>query len=140
MASVVRLLSYTFTPFATIASDELTILMPLAPLKVDPLRSTVPVEELVTVELFAAIEGSPAAVRLSIWLSRRACFPCLSCVVLGLFWPYAVPATRTDAVTRVQIVLLFTSASWALLNERDRIRRREGLHSGQSDAPPWRSR
>lgn len=85
VASVVRLLSYTFAPFATVASAELTMLIPLAPLKVDPLRFTVLVEKLVTVELFAAIEGSPAAVRLSIWLSRRACFPCLFCVVLGLF-------------------------------------------------------
>jgi len=51
-----------------------------------PERFTVPVFVAVTVELLAAIEefSSPAAVTLSIWLSRSGC---LSWVVLDLFWP-----------------------------------------------------
>jgi hypothetical protein len=84
VASPVRLLSYTFAPFATAASAELTMLIPLAAFNVEPARLTVPVLEEVTAELFAAIEGSPAAVRLSIWVSCKACLPC---VVLVLFWP-----------------------------------------------------
>jgi hypothetical protein len=80
------LLSYMFTPLATSASEELTMLTPLAPLSAVPERFTVPVLFSLTVELLAATEefSSPAAVTLSIWLSRIAC---LSCVVLDLFWP-----------------------------------------------------
>jgi hypothetical protein len=80
------LLSYTLTPLATSPSEEFTMLTPLAPIKAVPDRFTVPVLFSVTVELLAAIEefSSPAAVTLSIWLSRSGC---LSWVVLDLFWP-----------------------------------------------------
>jgi hypothetical protein len=54
--SEVRLLSYTFTPSATAASVELTMLTPAAPIRAVPLRLTAPVALVVTVELFAAIE------------------------------------------------------------------------------------
>jgi hypothetical protein len=83
------LLSYMLTPFATTASEELTMLMPLAPIRAVPERFTVPVLFSLTVELLAATEefSSPAAVTLSIWLSRIACLSCLSWVVLDLFWP-----------------------------------------------------
>jgi len=122
----VSLLSYTLTPFATIASLEFTMLMPLAPLNTLPLTSTAPVLLEVTVELFAAIEESLApAVILSNWLSRSACLVGLSFVGLGVFWPKAEPPTRTDAVTRVQ-ANLFTSASWALLNVRIHLRSKAG--------------
>ena len=49
------------------------MLMPLAPISAVPARLTAPVLFSVTVELLAAIEefSSPAAVTLSIWLSRR---------------------------------------------------------------------
>ena len=74
------------TPLATSPSEELTMLTPLAPIKAVPERFTVPVLVSVTVELLAAIEefSSPAAVTLSIWLSRSTF---LSWVVLDLFWP-----------------------------------------------------
>jgi len=80
------LLSYTLTPFPTSASEEFTMLMPLAPISAVPERFTVPVLFSLTVELLAAIEefSSPAAVTLSIWLSRSGC---LSWVVLDLVWP-----------------------------------------------------
>jgi hypothetical protein len=80
------LLSYMLTPLATSASEEFTMLTPLAPIRAVPERFTVPVLFSVTVELLAAIEefSSPAAVTLSIWLSRSCC---LSWVVLVLFWP-----------------------------------------------------
>jgi hypothetical protein len=80
------LLSYMLTALPTSASDEFTMLMPLAPINAVPERFTVPVLFSVTVELLAAIEefSSPAAVTLSIWLSRSAC---LSWVVLDLLWP-----------------------------------------------------
>jgi hypothetical protein len=80
------LLSYTLTPLATSPSDEFTILTPLAPIRAVPERFTVPVLFSLTVELLAAIEefSSPAAVTLSIWLSRSGC---LSWVVLDLLWP-----------------------------------------------------
>ena len=75
-----------FTPLATRASVEFTMLMPLAPISAVPARLTAPELFSVTVELLAAIEefSSPAAVTLSIWLSCRACF---SWVVLDLLWP-----------------------------------------------------
>jgi hypothetical protein len=84
--SLSSLLSYTLTPLATSASEELTMLTPLAPMRAVPERFTVPVLFSVTVELLAATEefSSPAAVTLSIWLSRIAC---LLWVVLDLFWP-----------------------------------------------------
>jgi hypothetical protein len=84
--SLSSLLSYTLTPLATSASEELTMLTPLAPMRAVPERFTVPVLFSVTVELLAATEefSSPAAVTLSIWLSRIAC---LAWVVLDLFWP-----------------------------------------------------
>jgi hypothetical protein len=74
------------TPLATSASEELTMLTPLAPMRAVPERFTVPVLFSLTVELLAATEefSSPAAVTLSIWLSRIGC---LSWVVLDLFWP-----------------------------------------------------
>jgi hypothetical protein len=80
------LLSYMLTPLPTSESEELTMLMPLAPMRAVPERFTVPVLFSLTVELLAATEefSSPAAVTLSIWLSRIAC---LSWVVLDLFWP-----------------------------------------------------
>jgi hypothetical protein len=80
------LLSYMLTPLATSASEEFTMLTPLAPIRAVPERFTVPVLFSVTVELLAAIEefSSPAAVTLSIWLSRSGC---LSGFVLDLFWP-----------------------------------------------------
>lgn len=80
------LLSYTLTPLPTSASDEFTMLTPLAPSSAVPERFTVAVLFSVTVELLAAIAefSSPAAVTLSIWLSRSAC---LSRVVLDLLWP-----------------------------------------------------
>jgi hypothetical protein len=80
------LLSYMLTPLATSESDELTILTPLAPMSAVPERFTVPVLFSVTVELLAAIAefSSPAAVTLSIWLSRSGC---LSWAVLDLLWP-----------------------------------------------------
>lgn len=55
------------------ASEEFTTLTPLAPIRALPERFTVPVLFSVTLELFAAIAdcSSPAAVTLSIWLSRR---------------------------------------------------------------------
>ena len=88
--SAVRLLSYTFTPFATRLSVELTMLRPLAPINAVPLRFTEPVVVVLTVELFAAIEPPDAsppslcpAVTLSIWLSRIGCF----CVVFDVLWP-----------------------------------------------------
>lgn len=73
--SVNALLSYTLTPLATSASVEFTILTPLAPSSTVPERFTVPVLFSVTVELLAAIAefSSPAAVTLSIWLSRSGC-------------------------------------------------------------------
>jgi len=69
------LLSYTLTPLATMASDEFTMLTPDAPSRAVPERFTVPVLFSLTVELLAAIEefSSPAAVTLSIWLSRSGC-------------------------------------------------------------------
>jgi hypothetical protein len=80
------LLSYMLTPLATSASDEFTMLMPLEPMSAVPERFTVPVLFSLTVELLAATEefSSPAAVTLSIWLSRSGC---LSWVVLDLLWP-----------------------------------------------------
>jgi hypothetical protein len=80
------LLSYMLTPLATSPSEELTMLTPLAPLSAVPERFTVAVLFSLTVELLAATEefSSPAAVTLSIWLSRIAC---LAWVVLDLFWP-----------------------------------------------------
>jgi hypothetical protein len=80
------LLSYMLTPLPTSASEELTILTPLEPIRAVPERLTVPVLFSLTVELLAAIEefSSPAAVTLSIWLSRSGC---LSWAVLDLFWP-----------------------------------------------------
>ncbi len=79
------LLLYTLTPLATSASDEFTMLTALAPMRAVPERFTVPVLFSVTVELLAAIEefSSPAAVTLSIWLSRSGCLSW----VLDLFWP-----------------------------------------------------
>ena len=75
------LLSNTLTPFPTIASEELTMLTPLAPINAVPARLTDPVAEVVTLELFAAIEPPDTvesslwpAVTLSIWLSRSGCF------------------------------------------------------------------
>jgi hypothetical protein len=64
-----------FTPLATRESVEFTMLMPLAPISAVPERLTAPELFSVTVELLAAIEefSSPAAVTLSIWLSRRGC-------------------------------------------------------------------
>ena len=50
------LLSNTLTPFPTIASEELTMLTPFAPINAVPARLTDPVAEVVTLELFAAIE------------------------------------------------------------------------------------
>jgi hypothetical protein len=75
-----------FTPLPTSASVEFTILTPLAPSSAVPERFTVAVLFSVTVELLAATEefSSPAAVTLSIWLSRIGC---LSWVVLDLVWP-----------------------------------------------------
>ena len=63
----------TLAPLPTIASDEFTMLTPLDPIRAFPDRFTVPVLFSVTLELFAAIAdcSSPAAVTLSIWLSRR---------------------------------------------------------------------
>jgi hypothetical protein len=51
------------------------MLTPLAPISAVPERFTAPVLFSVTVELLAAIEefSSPAAVTLSIWLSRSGC-------------------------------------------------------------------
>jgi hypothetical protein len=74
------------TPLATSPSEEFTMLMALDPMSAVPERFTVPVLVAVTVELLAAIEefSSPAAVTLSIWLSRSGC---LSWVVLDLLWP-----------------------------------------------------
>ena len=79
-------LSYTLTPLPTSASVEFTMLTPLAPSSAVPERFTAPVLFSVTVELLAAIEefSSPAAVTLSIWLSRSGC---LSWVVFALLWP-----------------------------------------------------
>ena len=70
-----ELASYTFTPLPTIASLEFTMLTPEAPKSAVPERFTVPVLFSVTLELFAAIEefSSPAAVTLSIWVSRSGC-------------------------------------------------------------------
>src|ERR1700722_16652790 len=112
------------------------MLMPAAVFNELPARLTAPELLSVTVELLAAIEvfSSPAAVTLSIWLSRIACFACLSFDWLGLFWPKAEPPTRTDAVTRVQ-ANLFTSASWALLGERVRLRSKAGCVGDNFDAP-----
>lgn len=73
--------SQTFAPLPTIASDEFTMLTPLDPMRAFPERLTEPVLFSVTEELFAAIAdcSSPAAVTLSIWLSRSGCFlVCLS--------------------------------------------------------------
>jgi hypothetical protein len=80
----------TFTPFPTRLSDELTMLIPDAPLKEPPERFTVPLLFSVIVELFAAIAScsSPAAVTLSIWLSRSGCcLLCLWCAGLDVLWP-----------------------------------------------------
>jgi hypothetical protein len=76
LPTVVRLPSYTFTPLATRASEEFTILTPLAPISTLPLIFTVAELFSVTVELLAATAdcSSPAAVTLSIWLSRSGCF------------------------------------------------------------------
>ena len=111
---VPMLLSYTLTPFPTKASEELTILTPLAPSNAVPARLTAPVAEVVTLELFAAIEppetGSLSlcpAVTLSICVSRRGCFPC---VVLVVLWPKAAPLTRTEAVTKVQRILFISNS------------------------------
>ncbi len=97
------------TPLATSESDELTILTPLAPMSAVPERFTVPVLFSVTVELLAAIAefSSPAAVTLSIWLSRSGC---LSWAVLDLLWPKAAPPTRTEAVTIVQMILFISDS------------------------------
>jgi hypothetical protein len=79
------LLSYMFTPLATRPSDEFTMLTPLAPMREVPERFVVAVLFSLTVELLAATEefSSPAAVTLSIWLSRSGCLSW----VLDLFWP-----------------------------------------------------
>jgi hypothetical protein len=65
------------------------MLMPVALSIAAPLRLTVPLVVVVTVELFAAILPPDAvgsllapAVTLSIWLALSGCF-----VVLGLLWP-----------------------------------------------------
>jgi hypothetical protein len=60
LSSAARLLSYTLTPLATRASVELTILTPLAPSSAVPLRLTAPVADVVTDELFAAIDPPDA--------------------------------------------------------------------------------
>jgi hypothetical protein len=69
------LLSYMLTPLPTSASEEFTMSTPLEPMSAVPERFTVPVLFSVTVELLAAIAefSSPAAVTLSIWLSRSGC-------------------------------------------------------------------
>jgi hypothetical protein len=92
------------TPSPTSESDEFTMLTPLEPISDVPERFTVPVLFSVTAELFAAIAefSSPAAVTLSIWLSRSGC------LVLELLWPYAAPPTRTEAVTIVQRILFIS--------------------------------
>jgi hypothetical protein len=81
------LLSYTLTPLPTSASLEFTMLTPLAPSSAVPERFTVAVLFSVTVELLAAIAefSSPAAVTLSIWLSRSGCLSWV--VLLDLLWP-----------------------------------------------------
>jgi hypothetical protein len=132
------LAEYTFTPPATRASEELTMLTPLAPLRALPLRLTVLLPTVVTEEPSAAIEelSSPAAVTLSIWLSRSCFFVCLSGEGLVVFWPKTTePLTRTEAVTRVH-TNLFILPPWAWLTKLDRLRRWEGLPSGHSDVPP----
>ena len=73
--SAASLLSYTLTPLATRPSTVFTMLTPVAPASTDPAIFDVAVLFSVTVELLAAIAefSSPAAVTLSIWLSRRGC-------------------------------------------------------------------
>lgn len=75
---VVKLPSYTFTPFATLLSEVLTMFTPLAPESVDPARLTPLVFVVVTVDPFAAIDpplevSVEPAVTLSICLSLMAC-------------------------------------------------------------------
>jgi hypothetical protein len=89
-------------------------LTPLAPSNAVPARLTAPVAEVVTVELFAAIEPPDAdgsslwpAVTLSICESTMGCFPC---VVLVVLWPKAAPLTRTEAVTKVQKILFISNS------------------------------
>jgi len=64
----------TFTPLATMASEELTMLMPAAPFNTLPATATDPVLVSVTVEFpaAAAVFSSPAAVTRSICVSGRA--------------------------------------------------------------------
>lgn len=96
------------------------MLTPLAPLRALPLRLTVLLPTVVTVEPSAAIEelSSPAAVTLSIWLSRSCFFVCLSGEGLVVFWPKtAEPLTRTEAATRVH-ANLFILPPWAWLTTR----------------------
>jgi hypothetical protein len=113
------------------------MLTPLALLRALPLRLTVLLPLVVTEEPSAAIEelSSPAAVTLSIWLSLICFLACLSGEVLVVFWPKTTePLTRTEAATRVH-ANLFILPPWAWLTKLDRVRRWEGLHSGQSNAP-----
>jgi hypothetical protein len=74
MSAPPAVLLTTLTPLATMASDELTILIPAAPFSTLPPTVTDPVLVSVTVELLAAaaVFSSPAAVTRSIWLSRSA--------------------------------------------------------------------
>jgi hypothetical protein len=73
--SLTSLLSYMLTPLPTSESVEFTMSTPDAPMRAVPERATAPVLFSVTLELLAAIEefSSPAAVTLSIWLSRSGC-------------------------------------------------------------------
>jgi hypothetical protein len=100
---------------ATVASEELTILMPLAALRALPESDTLPVLFSLTVELLAASAefSSPAAVTLSIWLSRRArvlvCF--FSVDVFDLLWPNACPEMTKAATSAVVLTIFLTSSS-----------------------------
>jgi hypothetical protein len=114
------------------------MLTPLAPLRALPLRLTELLPTVVTEEPSAAIEelSSPAAVTLSIWLSRSCFFVCLSGEGVVVFWPRTTePLTRTEAATSVH-TNLFILPPWAWLTKLDRLRRWKSLRGGQSDVSP----
>lgn len=90
------------------------MLTPEAPFSELPARLTEPLLLAVTVELLAAtaVFSSPAAVTLSIWLSRSArallcCFSFFWDEAFALLWPYACPET-TKAATKVVLTRFFT--------------------------------
>src|ERR1700709_2097572 len=110
-----------------------------APFAAFPERLTAPLLFELTMEPAAAtaLFSSPAAVTLSIWLSRSAwvlvCF--LSDDDFDLLWPYACPET-TKAATRVVVVtMFFTYASTALVDKTPPATQTM-LRSGQL-TPAW---